>query len=182
MHTARFLIIGTVAALGVGLVAAPASAAPTSDTVVTFEITAGTLDIVSPATADLLTGASGAVIAGQMGPVTVTDGRAATDASWVGSVISGAFTTGGATPTETVLANLVNYWSGPTTATTGDGTFTPGQPAVGAATPIDTLKPAMTHAGGTGNNSATWNPTLRINVPLANVAGIYTGTVTHSVA
>ncbi|WJK42161.1 hypothetical protein O7608_07170 [Solwaraspora sp. WMMA2056] len=41
---------------------------------------------------------------------------------------------------------------------------------------------AFSHDGGTGNNSATWNPTLDVNVPLANIAGTYTGTVTHSVA
>lgn len=39
----------------------------------------------------------------------------------------------------------------------------------------------MSHTGGTGNNFATWNPTLVVNVPVGTVQGVYTGTVTHSV-
>ncbi|MFI9644053.1 hypothetical protein ACIG87_29055 [Micromonospora sp. NPDC051925] len=50
--------------------------------------------------------------------------------------------------------------------------------------PLDNTTPltAFTHVGGTGNNTATWNPTLVVNVPLDSQAGISPGTVTHSVA
>jgi hypothetical protein len=95
-------------------------------------------------------------------------------------VISTDFTTPGGGPERTVPATNVTYASGSATTTTGNGTFTPSGPA--AALNNTTPLVAFTHTGGTGNNSAAWNPTLNIHVPLASVAGTYTGTVTHSVA
>ncbi|WP_225854288.1 hypothetical protein [Micromonospora sp. ALFpr18c] len=184
MRTAKICLAGAAAAAMVGFLAAPAAAAPTDDTATTFEVLAGTLDIVAPATADLGTGAPGGTITGQLGAVTVTDSRGAADASWVASVTATVFQTGGGSPPETVLPSEIDYWSGPATATTGDGTFTPGQATAGAAAPLDSVTPltAFTHAGGTGGNTAAWNPTLVVNVPLDSIAGVYTGTVTHSVA
>jgi hypothetical protein len=179
------VMAGAVVAIA-GWMAVPAwvAAESTDGTTVTFEITAGTLDIDGPASADLGSGAAGATISGSLGPVTVTDGRASADASWEATVTSTDFVTGAGTATETVVAALVDYWSGPATATTGNGTYAPGQPTAGVAAPLDTVDalPAFSHAGGTGNNTATWDPTLDVNAPLANQAGIYTGTVTHSVA
>ncbi|MGC4811377.1 hypothetical protein ACLQ29_12715 [Micromonospora sp. DT228] len=184
MRTAKICLAGAAAAAMVGFLAAPAAAAPTDDTTVTFEVEAGTLDIVAPATADLGGGAPGSVITGQLGAVTVTDSRGAADASWVATVTATNFQTGGGTPEETVLASEIDYWSGPATATTGTGTFTPGQANAAAAEALDNVTPvtAFTHTGGTGGNTATWNPTLIVNVPLDSIAGVYTGTVTHSVA
>ncbi|MBQ0979497.1 hypothetical protein KBX34_15580 [Micromonospora sp. M61] len=168
----------------VGVLAAPAAAAPTDTTTTTFEVLAGTLDIDAPAAADLGDGAPGGTITGQLGTVTVTDSRGATDASWVASVTATVFQTGGGSPPETVLPEEINYWSGPSTASTGDGTLTPGQAAAGDADPLSSATPltAFTHSGGTGGNTASWNPTLVVNVPLDSIAGVYTGTVTHSVA
>ncbi|HEY2671728.1 MAG TPA: hypothetical protein VGJ07_15330 [Rugosimonospora sp.] len=182
MRLGRNILIGSAATLVVvGLAAGPASAANTGDTTTTFDVNAGTLDITVPAAATIgAGGAPGTTITGQLGAVTVADTRAADPADWVASVVATDFTTGTATPAETVPATDVNYSSGAATATTGNGTFTPS----GAAVPLNNTTPltAFTHVGGTGNNSATWNPTLAVNVPLANVAGTYTGTVTHSVA
>jgi hypothetical protein len=184
MNIARFLVVGGSVALFIAGATIPAAAAPTDDTVTTFAVAAGTLDIVAAATADLGEGAPGAAVNGSLGAVTVTDGRAAADASWATSVTSTDFTTGGATAPETVLATEVGYWSGPPTATTGTGTFTPGQATAPAATPLDNAAPltVFVHAGGTGNNTATWAPSLVVNLPLDSQAGSYTGTVTHSVA
>jgi hypothetical protein len=183
----RVLIIATTAVLAAGLSAGPASASvpsPSGSTTQTFDVDAGTLDVESPVTADIGGGGPGTVITGQMGPTTVTDGRASADSSWVSTVTSSVFQTGGGTPTETILPGKVDYWSGPATATTGNGTFTPGQSDTGSREPLDSLMPliSFTHTGGTGNNTATWDPTLQINVPLDKQAGVYTGTVTHSVA
>lgn len=185
MRSGMRLVIGLGTAVTVGLLTAlPAAAAPTDDTTVTFEILSGTLDVVAPATADLATGTPGTDITGQLGTVAITDGRASADASWIASIVSTDFTTGGATPSETVLASEIDYWSGPATATTGNGTFTPGQPTAGDAEPLDGTAPveAFTHTGGTGNNTTNWNPTLVVHAPLDDQAGVYTGTVTHSVA
>lgn len=178
-------VAATVAAalsLSVIAVAVPAQAAPTGELTATFEVLAGTLDITVPATADLGMDAPSATVSGQLGSVTVTDGRASSDGSWQAAVSTTPFYTGGSLPSETVDADDVSYWSGPATATTGGGTFTPGQVDAAAATPLGSLSTAFTHVGGTGNNTATWNPTLVVNIPLANQAGVYVGTVTHSVA
>jgi hypothetical protein len=175
-----FLPIAAAVVAVTGFATAPASAAPTGDTSTTFDVNAGTLDITVPATATIGSGAPGTTISGQLGAVTVSDTRATDPADWEATVTSTDFTTGAATAAETVAATDVDYSSGPATATTGNGTFTPSlTPA-----PLDNTTPltAFTHTGGTGVNSATWNPTLAIHVPLANVAGTYTGTVTHSVA
>ncbi|TQJ25514.1 hypothetical protein FBZ33_5870 [Micromonospora sp. A202] len=184
MRTAKICLAGAAAAAMVGVLAAPAAAAPTDTTTTTFEVLAGTLDIDAPAAADLGDGAPGGTITGQLGTVTVTDSRGATDASWVASVTATVFQTGGGSPPETVLPEEINYWSGPSTASTGDGTLTPGQAAAGDADPLSSVTPltAFTHSGGTGGNTASWNPTLVVNVPLDSIAGVYTGTVTHSVA
>lgn len=185
MRTRRALTVTAAAAAAIALAATPAAAQDTGDTTTTFDVDAGTLDITVPATADLGNGDAGTTITGQLGVVTVDDTRGAADASWEAEVEATEFTTGAGTdPSEIVAAADIDYWSGPATATTGNGTFTPAQPTSGDAEPLSDTTPitAFTHTGGTGNNSASWNPTLDVNVPLANIAGTYTGTVTHSVA
>jgi hypothetical protein len=184
MHVLRIFVFSGAVGVAMAVTALPAAAAPTADTVTTFAVTAGTLDIVAPATAALGSGAPGTDINGALGVVTVTDGRASADASWAVSVTSTVYQTGGGSPPETVLASEVDYWSGMATATTGDGTFTPAQANAAAAQPLDNVVPlpAFTHVGGTGNNSASWNPGIVVHVPLDSQGGTYTGTVTHSVA
>ncbi|MER5319376.1 hypothetical protein ABT003_08575, partial [Streptosporangium roseum] len=95
---------------------------------------------------------------------------------------TGGFTTGGGTAPETIPTSDALYWSGPATATTGTGTFVPGQANAAAAQTLGVSRTAFSKTTGSGNNSATWNPTILINVPDQAVAGVYTGTVNHSVA
>jgi hypothetical protein len=182
--TMKKIVAATIGFTGLVALASPASAAPTDDTTVTYEVLAGTLDIDAPATADVGTGAPGGTISGQLGTVTTTDSRAAGDASWVATATATAFQTGGGTPSETVIPSEISYWSGPATATTGNGTFTPGQTTSADEEPLDSVTPltVFTHTGGTGGNSASFNPSLTVYLPLDSQAGIYTGTVTHSVA
>ncbi|WP_285745066.1 hypothetical protein [Lentzea sp. NBRC 105346] len=162
------------------LTAGPAGAA---DTTTTFTVTGGALLITAPATADLGSGGPGSPISSALGAVTVTDGRALLAPTWAATVTSGDFTTGGATADETIANTLVDYWSGPATATTGSGTtFAPGQANAAAAVPLSETPTAFALTAGVGNNSATWNPTLVVNVPAQAVGGLYTGTVTHSMA
>jgi hypothetical protein len=180
----RLFLLATATATAIAVVVpfASANAAPSGDTTATFTVSSGTLDISVPATADLGTAIAGADLSGQLGVVTVADTRALLDASWTASAISTDFTTGGASPAETVAAADVDYWSGAATATTGNGTFTPGQATAADAVPIAAAATAFAHVGGSGSNSAAWNPTLVIAVPAAAVAGTYTGTITQSVA
>lgn len=161
------------------------AASTTCSTTVTFTVAAeGGLQITVPDTASLGSGNSGGQISAQLGPVTVSDQRAALTATWVASVVAaaGAFTTGGGTAAETVPTTAVLYWSGPATATTGTGTFVPGQVNAAAAQSLDASRTAFSKTTGSGDNSATWNPTIVVNVPAQAVAGVYTGTVNHSVA
>jgi hypothetical protein len=39
----------------------------------------------------------------------------------------------------------------------------------------------VTATGITGNNSATWNPTITVTVPGGMATGVYAATITHSV-
>lgn len=167
-----------VLAVGAGLIAATALPASAADTTVTFSITTAGLTISAPDSANIGSVASGATsISGQIGPVTVTDQRGTLNGSWNATVISTDFTTGGGTGPETI-PNINNTYSpGPATSTTGTGTFTPGPGGI-----INVPRVAFTGTALTGNNSATWNPTLTVNIPSATVAGTYSGTVTHSVA
>ncbi|WP_066375504.1 hypothetical protein [Herbidospora mongoliensis] len=176
----RFLkyVIGMAMALLIGSVA-PAQAA---DTIVTFTITGGALTISAPASINLGNTTAGATLQGTIGPVTVTDLRGTLLGTWTASVSSTNFVTGGGTPNETVPKASVSYASGPATSSSGIGVFVPGQLTVLLAQPLAASITAFSATALVGNNTVTWNPTLQVNVPAAAVAGVYTGTVTHSVA
>ncbi|WP_062430458.1 hypothetical protein [Herbidospora daliensis] len=176
----RFLkyVIGMAMALLVGSVA-PAHAA---DTIVTFTITGGALTISAPASVNLGNTAAGATLQGTIGPVTVSDLRGTLLGTWTASVTSTDFTTGGGTANETIAKANAAYASGPATSTSGVGTFVPGQLTVLLAQPLSATVTAFTATALIGNNTVTWNPTLRVTIPNSAVVGTYTGTVTHSVA
>src|SRR5438046_603718 len=101
--------IVTIALVGMATAVSPAPAAVAADT-------------------NLGSAGPGASVTSQLGAVTVTDDRAALNATWTATVSATSFTTGGATATETIANSALSYWSGPATATTGTGTATPGQP------------------------------------------------------
>ena len=174
---------GTIALVCAAALTAPARAATTGDTTTTFTLTAGNLAITAPASASLGSVATGTgTTSAQLGSVSVTDGRGALLGSWTTSVSSTDFTTGGATANETITKASADYWSGAATATTGTGTFTPGQLLALNKQALSSSRTAFSATVVIGNNTASWNPTMVINVPAAAVAGVYSGTVTHSVA
>ncbi|MEU8390381.1 SdrD B-like domain-containing protein [Micromonospora sp. NPDC048842] len=110
---------------------------------------------------------------GQLGTVTVTDDRGPAAGSWQATVTVTDFTTGA--DTAIIGRGLVSYSSGPATASSGNGVFIP-QPGIG-------LSASQVAAGwsGTGSNVVSWNPSLRVVLPVERVAGTYTAVVTHSV-
>jgi hypothetical protein len=144
----------------------------------TLTIAGGSLSITTPATANLGSGALGAATSGQLGSVQVIDNRGSAAAAWTATVTTTTLTFSGRT---VPLANL-QYWSGPTTATTGTATFTSGQANAGARQDLTVGRTAFAMTAGNGTNSATWNPTFVVTMPLTDIPGAYTGTVTHSVA
>jgi hypothetical protein len=186
----RIPLVGAAGVLAATMVALPSQAeecpdSTTCPTTVTFTVTAEDgLTINVPDSQLIGDGWSGAYISGFLGPVTVTDRRAALVATWVASVnaSAGGFTTGAGTSAETIPNADVLYWSGTATATTGTGTFVPGQVNAAAAQALNVSRIAFSKTTGSGDNSAVWNPTIVIDVPAQAVEGTYTGTVNHSVA
>ena len=141
----------------------------------------GFLSISASSSATLPAAAPGTTASAQLGAVTVTDNRALGSASWTATVTSTAFSSGSAA-SQTIPLTQVTYWSGPATAISGSGTFTPGQPAAANAVTLTAGRVAFSLSGGSGVNSASWNPTLSVQVPAAAVAGTYTATITESVS
>jgi len=168
------LLVGVTGLLSFGLVG-PVSAAETSATVT---VTGGALSITVPLSAgNLGTRANtvlGGIISGPLGQVQVTDARsAAAGSGWVATVISTAFTPPSG---PTIGAAAVGYTAGPITKV-GTATFTADDP-----TDLTGVVAAVTATGITGDNSATWNPTINVAVPGGMAAGVYSGTITHSVS
>jgi len=152
-------------------------------TTTTFTLTAGALSVSAPASAGLGSVATGTgTTSAQLGNVSVSDGRGALLGAWTTSVTSTAFTTGGSTSNETIAAASADYWSGAAASTTGTGVFVPGQLLVANKVTLGSSRTAFSASAVVGNNTATWDPTVIINIPSAAVAGAYSGTVTHSVA
>jgi hypothetical protein len=178
MAKKRTLLVGAV--LSVLAFALPARAA---DTTTTFSLAAGSLSISAPASRDLGSGSTGGgTVSAQLGTVTVTDNRGALVGTWTASVSSTDFTTGGASANETIAKGQVTYWSGTATASSGVAVFAPGQAIAANAQALSVSRTAFSATAIVGNNAASWNPTVTVNVPAAAVAGDYTGTITHSVA
>ncbi|MBC7679265.1 MAG: hypothetical protein H7233_09775 [Pseudorhodobacter sp.] len=115
-------------------------------------------------------------MSGSLGTVAVSDQRANVVAAWTTTVTSTAFTTGTSTTNETVANTGITYNSGSLT-TSGLGTFAPSVLAT-----VGTGVTAAALAAGSGVNTASWNPTVAFTLAAAQVAGTYSGTITHSVA
>ncbi|MBK8468316.1 MAG: hypothetical protein WAR57_06775 [Candidatus Phosphoribacter sp.] len=172
----RVVVVATIAGLLTFGVTLPALA-DSGTTTASVTVTSGALSITVPAAAGSLgttaNSVDGSVINGQLGQVQVLDARsAAAGSGWVTSVISTAFTPASG---PTIAASLVGYTAGAITKT-GTATYTANNPA-----DLTGVVPAVTATGITGDNSATWNPTINVTVPGGTVAGTYSGMITHSV-
>ncbi len=171
--TPRALTVSVAAALALG-VALPALAATTT---ATLQITGGSLSISAPADAGSLGSAAntvaGPIISGDLGQVQVNDARsAAAGSGWVASVISTAFTPPSG---PTIAASAVGYTAN-AIGKVGTATYTANDP-----TDLTAASPAVTATGITGDNSATWTPTIDVTVPGGMAANVYSATITHSV-
>jgi hypothetical protein len=172
-RTRTLLLAGATGMLTLGF-AGPAVAAETSATVT---VTGGALTISVPISAGNLgtreNTVSGGTISGQLGEVQVSDARdAAAGSGWVATVISTAFTPSGG---PTIGAAAVGYSAGPIVKV-GTATFTANNP-----TNLTGVVAAVTATGITGDDSATWDPTINVFVAGGMAAGVYSGTITQSV-
>jgi hypothetical protein len=163
-------------AAALSLIAATASMAGASGaTPMSFTLTAGALSISTPTlNADLgsqVSSTTSSTISGALGVVTVTDQRGGTT-TWTASAIATAFTptAGPADP-----ASNVSYTS---------GTITQSATVVATAINVSNLTGVSTVVTGasTGISTASWNPTISVVVPANFAPGVYTATITQSVA
>lgn len=153
----------------------PAHAAP-GDTTTTFEITAaGGLAINAPTSADLGSVESGSLlVSGTLGEVSVTDERGDILGNWTATAASTDFAHEGTDRSFDVPALNATYVTG-VVDSTGLGVTAGAGGALGAA--------AVAAARvGSGNNTASWDPTVNVVLPPDAVVGTYTATITHSVS
>ncbi|MBO4275543.1 hypothetical protein [Microbispora triticiradicis] len=139
------------------------------------------LTITVPGSASLGTGTRGGTISASMGTVTVADQRSGIP-PWTATVSATNFTTGSGTPAQTITTANVTYWSGPVTASSGAGTRFPGQPTAADRVPLTSPVVAFSGRKQVTPMSTSWQPTLVIAIPSGAAGGVYTGTITHSVA
>jgi hypothetical protein len=164
------LVVSTFATLAAAFTLSAGAATPA-----TFTLTAGSLSISAPiASVSLgsqLAATSSSTIAGPLGVVTVSDQRGGAT-TWTASVISTAFTppAGPADP-----ASNVSYAA---------GTITDSATVVSTAVAAANLTGVSTVVTGasTGISTASWNPTISVFVPANFAPGVYSATITHSVA
>lgn len=144
------------------------------------------LSISVPSTVSFGSFAPGArTITANLGTVTVTTTAALTQSTaWTATVSTTAFKTGGGSAAETVAAGSVSYKSGLATAQSGLtlAVCTGGQlvTAVALTSPVTAFS-CTGNSSSAGGTSLSWNPQISIVVGAGNVAGTYTGTITHSV-
>ena len=172
-RTVTFTAIAA-AAFTLGVIAAPTASAETTSA--TVEVTGGALTITVPADAGSLGSrpntVDGGTISGSLGAVQVNDARsAAAGSGWVASVISTAFTPPSG---PAIAASAVGYTVG-SIVKVGTATYTANNPPN-----LTGVAPAVTATAITGDNSATWNPTINVAVPGGMAANVYSATITHS--
>lgn len=170
---------------GIGALVPTAANAAGGSTTATFSLTgASSLAMSVPtSTVNLGTATTGtASLTGSLGNVTVTDARGALVATWTASALSSDFTnttTGGTTADEKVTAPNVSYFAGVGTPVLGQvGAFTDASVtpvAIGTTTAVGSWS-------GVGNDTVTWNPQITLALRASQVAGTYSGTITHSVS
>ncbi|MFJ7906798.1 hypothetical protein [Kitasatospora sp. NPDC096204] len=169
------LRIPSVAAASVALVLVQpglAGAASDPSTTVTFVVTSGALSMSVPVSADLGSGAPGTQVGAPIGAVTVTDDRALLSASWSVAASSTDFTNG----SSTIAATRATYTVGAVT-TTGTITATPTNITLSNSPQV-----VVTGSAGVGDNTASRDPAISVDLPAGAVGGSYSGTLTHSVA
>jgi hypothetical protein len=173
MKARNLVIAAAVGSLAVGF-ASPALAV---DTPATFTIIGGALGITAPTAPVGLGERANTVLAGTisgpLGEMQVNDARSAVAGSgWVASAISSAFTPPSG---PAIAASAISYNAG-TVVKVGTATYVANNPAS-----LTGVSPVVTATGITGDNSATWTPTITIAIPGGALANTYSATITHSV-
>ena len=162
------------------LIAASVTPALAGDTPAEFSVTAGSLSISVPtglvnlgSVTDSVLGSS---VSSPLGQVKVSDARGILATNWLAAVSASDF----ASVDAIVAASNVGYSAGEI-ASAGPGSL--GALFLGHSyADIGTIQSAVATLDITGNNSATWNPTVSVFVTPGTTVATYTGSITHSVA
>lgn len=161
---------------------APAALAANGPTNATFTLTSsGSLVLTTPASADFGPNAiSSGTVSGSLGDVTVADGRTPDHGTWTTTVaMPTPFHIDGSGTNEVIPNSGVNYNPGTTACTntgTGTGTFSPGTAlAVGSGITAYSASELI------GDTTCAWNPVITVTLPTGIVAGVYSGTILHSI-
>jgi hypothetical protein len=175
MRTGTSLLVTVVAMLALTLVMPVTAQADISAATITVQ--GGFLSISAPLDAGnigtWMNSVTGGSTGGPLGQVQVSDARSpAAGSGWVASAISSAFTPPAG---PAIAASAVSYSVG-TITKVGTATYTANNPGN-----LTAVSPVVTATGITGDNSATWNPTITVAVPGGMAAGVYAATITHSV-
>jgi hypothetical protein len=163
--------IATMVLLSMSLFTTPASAI----TPMSFTLTAGALSISAPtliaALGSEVSSTTSSSISGSLGVVTVTDQRGGVT-TWTTSAIATAFTPSGG-PADP--ASNVSYAA---------GLITVSSTVVATALTANDLTGVVSVVTGasSGISTASWNPTITVIIPPNFAPGIYTATITQSVA
>ena len=157
---------------------APAAADQSAVSTASVTLEGGGLSITAPADAGNLATKSNQVgattVSGKLGQVQVTDLRSAPQGSgWTATAISTAFTPPAG---PAIGAGSVGYTAGEI-AKTGTATYTANDPVT-----LTGVSPVVTATAITGDNTATWNPTINVAITAGMAAGVYSATITHSVS
>ena len=174
----NLLVVSAVGVVSLGSIAGALPALADGGTTATVTITGGALSITVPTNAGSLgsqrNAVGGETISGPLGQVQVSDARsAAAGSGWVATVISSAFTPPAG---PAIAASAISYSAG-TIAKLGTATYVDNDPDN-----LTGVSAAVTATGVTGDNAATWNPTITVTVPGGMAAGTYAATITHSVS
>ena len=172
MRRSVFASAAAASALAVAVIAPGVSNA--ADTTVTFTVTGGALTITAPLTASLTV--SGLQATGGISDVVVSDQRLGV-LGWIATAASSPFNKPAPDPVSILPTNVT--YQGTVADVTGTAlvTRTPTPVIIALPTPVQTATLVL------GANTATWTGDLAVTLPpVGVVAGLYTGTVTHSVA
>lgn len=147
-------------------------------------MTAGTLSISEPTSANLgsaASSASGTSVTGHLGTTTVTDSRASL-AGWTVSISATALSDGaGHTIAANKLRTYVAAGDGPTVTS---GVAVPSTTYITATSglTLSTGAQSFVTATTTGSNVVTYNPTVVVTLDSNVIAGTYSGAITQTVA
>jgi hypothetical protein len=171
------LVKSSLVVVSLATLAAATAISALGGTSASFTLSAGVLSISAPAgpvsLGSQLVSASASSISGQLGVVTVTDQRGGAT-SWVTSVIVTAFTPTTGPALTAIPATQVSYSAGIVT----EVGVTTAQPAT---TDLTGVSPVV-NGTSVGLSTASWNPTISVALPPNAAPGVYTATITHSVA